>query len=149
MRIDINVDYWEGVIQKCFDDLLPGDAGSLSFCREAKSDLELCTQLINGVKSGRKNQRNFDDPIWVKKDEEVPNDCRDAFRMARVAAQLKLRGRWAGLRREVLGEVQTTTKPNNTRRPPQPSENRPLATEDRRRERGGFVRKMRRPIRRS
>ena len=121
MRIDINVDYWEGVIQKCFDDLLPGDPGSLSFCREAKSDLELFTQLLNGVKAGRKNQRNFDDPIWVKKDEEVPNDFRNAFRMARVAAQLKLRGRWAGLRREVLGAEQTTTAPNSTRRPPQPA----------------------------
>jgi len=117
MRIHINVDYWEREIQKALD-----SPSLLGFCAEASIDMGLCEQLLNGAPMDRVNARNITEQVWIKKDEETPNDHRDTLRMARVAAELLTRGQWSGLQtRQPAAEAAQSSGSRRVGRDAQPA----------------------------
>jgi len=132
LRIQINVDYWESELQDALDTHLPGGPASLSLSAEASHDMDLCMQLLNGTRSDRRNKREVDEYLWVKRWPDDPNDHRDCVRMARVAAELIVRGNWAGLRERRLAL------------PPTPQPATPAEQKAPDRKAGGFVRTPRR-----
>ena len=126
LRIHINVDYWEREIQKYLDVGDPGEPGSLSFCLEAADDDSLCKELLNGIPDEDTDSRNQTVIRWIKKDVDEPNDFRDCLRMARVAAEVRLRRNWATLRprqKQEIGQkvgrvLQTPSAADRQRRDP-------------------------------
>ncbi|HEY2838960.1 MAG TPA: terminase gpA endonuclease subunit [Pirellulales bacterium] len=94
----VSKDYWQPVIQDYVQKGAPWKPASLSFCLEAAGDLDLCQQLLNGGRLEKKNSKGRDARIWVKKNENDPDDFRDAVEYARCAAEAYLMGRWDRVR---------------------------------------------------
>jgi phage terminase large subunit GpA-like protein len=92
--VHVNTGYWEEVVHRCFSAAKPGDDGSLTLCAEAKTDIGLLEELLNGAPVKPENAADGAKTVWEKVDEDSPNDFRDALRYARCAIELKLRGRW-------------------------------------------------------
>ena len=84
----VNTDYWESDLQAALDERLPGEFGSMSLCSEAEKDIEFLTELCNGVISDSMDSRNNAKLLWVRKDENIPNDWRDAIRYGKALAKL-------------------------------------------------------------
>jgi len=88
--VHVNVDYWEEEIQARLEDRLPGQPGALELPPEAARDVDLCRQLLNGMGAEATDRRGEIKRRWKKRDENEPNDYRDALRMALCAAQIVL-----------------------------------------------------------
>jgi phage terminase large subunit GpA-like protein len=63
-----------------------GEVNNLLFPHDAVSDRDLFEQLINVDRDEKGN--------WVQNDETIPEDLRDAFRLARCGADVYLRDAW-------------------------------------------------------
>ncbi len=80
MLLTVGTDFWETDLQSRLDDKLPGEPGSLSFCSGAETDTEFLEQLCNGVLADKIDRRGNARLLWIRKDENVPNDFRDCVR---------------------------------------------------------------------
>lgn len=90
--IHVNTDYTEEALQAFLEYGVPGEPKSLTLCEEASYDLDFLEQLCNGVKGEKMNKRNVIRSLWMKKDENQPNDYRDAMRYGRTAKYVFLAG---------------------------------------------------------
>jgi len=80
LLFSVNTDFWETDLQSRLDDVPAGEPGSLSICAGAEGDMDFLEQLCNGVLADRVDNRGNAKLLWVKKDENVANDFRDAVR---------------------------------------------------------------------
>ena len=76
----VGTDFWETELQERLTVRLPGEPGSLTLCAEASRDGEFLEQLCNGTLDDRTDTRGMSKLLWVKKDENIPNDFRDGVR---------------------------------------------------------------------
>lgn len=86
----VNTDYWESELQARLEDRPPEGRGGLQLCAEAARDGEFLEQLMNGILGEGLDKRGNPRVLWIKKNENVPNDFRDAHRYALCAAQIWL-----------------------------------------------------------
>lgn len=84
----VGTDFWETDLQACVDERTPGETGSLSLCVDAARDIELLQELCNATISDRMDSRGNAKLLWIKKDENNPNDWRDAIRYGRALGHL-------------------------------------------------------------
>lgn len=84
----VNTDYWETDLQSRLDERLPGEPGSLTLCLEASHDMEFLTEICNGTLADKFDARGNAKLFWEKKDENAPNDFRDAIRYGLALGQL-------------------------------------------------------------
>jgi phage terminase large subunit GpA-like protein len=80
MLFSVNTDFWETDLQARLDERTPGEEGSLSLCATAERDIEFLSQLCNSTIADRIDARGNAKLLWVKKDENIANDFRDAIR---------------------------------------------------------------------
>jgi len=78
--IHVGTDYWETELQERLTVRLPGEPGSLTLCFDASRDGEFLEQLCNGTLNDQTDTRGNTKLLWVKKDENIPNDFRDGVR---------------------------------------------------------------------
>lgn len=83
----VNTDFWETDLQARLDERLPDDAESLSLAAGLEEDTELLEQLCNGTIADKIDQRGNAKLMWVKKNENEPNDLRDVVRYGLALAQ--------------------------------------------------------------
>lgn len=83
----VNTDFWETDLQERLESRLPGEPGCLSICWDARNDMEFLVELCNGTLSERIDKRGNASLGWVKRDDEAPNDFRDAIRYGLALAQ--------------------------------------------------------------
>lgn len=76
----VNTDFWETDLQARLDERRPGEPGSLSLFDAAGRDIEFLVELCNATLDDRTDARGNAKLLWVKKDENAPNDFRDAIR---------------------------------------------------------------------
>lgn len=76
----VNTDFWETDLQARLDERDPGEDESLSICAGAENDFEFLEQLCNATLTDRVDGRGQAKLVWIKKDESLPNDYRDAVR---------------------------------------------------------------------
>lgn len=80
LLLTVATDYWETDLQARLDDRDAGEAEGLSMFAGADKDGEFLEQLCNATISDRVDSRGNAKLLWVKKDDSVPNDFRDAVR---------------------------------------------------------------------
>lgn len=94
----VNTNWWQQVVQKALDKLLPGDPGSISLPVEAAGDRDFLAQLVNETPTTRLGEYGGNDKLlWVRRDMNAPNDFRDCVRYARCAAEMYVRDQWRRL----------------------------------------------------
>lgn len=76
----VNTDFWETELQSRLDERTPEQNDALTFCEPASHDVEFLAQLCNGTISDSVDNRGNAKLLWVKKDENIANDFRDAVR---------------------------------------------------------------------
>lgn len=111
-------DYWQPVLQRYFDECVPGDPDSLTLCHEAKDDLDLAEQLLNEIRKPSIDSRGHRKMIWQMKDQDAANDFRDALKYCRCAAEVWLKGRWGA----VPLAAERAGLPPDIKKPPLPEE---------------------------
>ena len=84
----VNTDYWETDLQSRLDERLPGEPNSLTLCKDACRDLAFLTEICNATLADRFDNRGNAKLLWVKKEENVPNDWRDAIRYGLALGQM-------------------------------------------------------------
>lgn len=84
----VNTDFWETDLQARLDERQPGETGSLTLCMDAARDIEFLTELCNATLADKIDARGNAKLFWQKKDENLPNDFRDAIRYGLALAQL-------------------------------------------------------------
>jgi hypothetical protein len=124
-------DYWQPVLQRCFDEIKPGDPESLTLCVEARDDLDMAEQLLNEVRKPAIDSSGHRKMIWKIKDEDAPNDFRDALKYCRCAADVFKNQRWG----DVPLLIPRAGLPPTATPEPTPDQQRERA------QRGGFVRR--------
>jgi phage terminase large subunit GpA-like protein len=80
MLFTVNTDFWETDLQSRLDDRMPCEAGGLSLCSGAEKDMEFLEHICNATLADRVDNRGNAKIMWVKKNENEPNDFRDAVR---------------------------------------------------------------------
>lgn len=88
LLLGVNTDYWETDLQSKLDERLPGEPGSLTLCLEASHDIDFLTELCNATLADKFDARGNVKLFWEKKDENTPNDFRDAIRYGLALGQL-------------------------------------------------------------
>ena len=78
--LSVNTDFWETDLQARLDERLPEDAESLSMFAGCDRDMDFLEQLCNGTVGDKVDARGNAKLLWIKKDENQPNDFRDAVR---------------------------------------------------------------------
>jgi phage terminase large subunit GpA-like protein len=76
----VNTDFWETDLQARLDERLPEEPESLSLFEGAERDFDLLEQLCNSTVSDKLDKRGNAKLLWIKKNENHPNDYRDAIR---------------------------------------------------------------------
>lgn len=84
----VNTDYWETDLQARLDERRKEDPGSLTLCVDAARDIEFLTELCNATLADKIDNRGNAKLFWEKKDQNQPNDYRDAIRYGLALAQL-------------------------------------------------------------
>lgn len=84
----VNTDYWETDMQARLDERLPGEAGSLTLCADATRDIEFLSELCNATLADKVDNRGNAKLLWIKKEDNYPNDWRDAIRYGLALGQL-------------------------------------------------------------
>lgn len=103
----INRGYWEEVVETTLGSRQKDSFGGLTLPTDAAGDKELIEELLNGVE---------DDGEWQKADEELPDDYRAAYRYARCAAHVLVRGNWATVKYKQPGPKPEPQPPADERR---------------------------------
>lgn len=80
LLMHVGTDFWETDLQTRLDDRLRGEPGSLTLALESATDLEFLAQLCNGTLKDSVDNRGNAKLLWMKKDDNLPNDFRDATR---------------------------------------------------------------------
>ena len=88
LLLGVNTDFWETDLQARLDERLPGEQGSFSLCIEASHDMDFLNELCNGTLADKFDARGNAKLFWQKKDENAPNDFRDAIRYGLALGQL-------------------------------------------------------------
>lgn len=88
LLLSVNTDYWETDLQSCLDERIAGEADSLTLNNDDCRDMEFVGELCNGMLADKVDNRGNAKLLWIKKDENVPNDWRDAIRYGRALASL-------------------------------------------------------------
>jgi phage terminase large subunit GpA-like protein len=83
----VNTDFWETDLQARLDERLPEEPESLSLCTGSENDADLLEQLCNGTIADKMDSRGNAKLMWVKKNENEPNDLRDVIRYGLALAQ--------------------------------------------------------------
>jgi terminase, large subunit len=78
--LSVNTDFWETDLQARLDERTPEDPESLSMFDGCDRDMEFLEQLCNGTVGDKVDARGNAKLLWIKKDENQPNDFRDAVR---------------------------------------------------------------------
>lgn len=86
--------YYEPIIQQQIDELTPGAEGALTLHAEAETDIDLLTQLCNGVESEEPSKMDPGRHLWVKRWDAEANDYRDCKKYARCVADFHFKRRW-------------------------------------------------------
>lgn len=94
IRVRHNPFYYEPIIQKQLDTLMPGEDGSLSIPADLAADIEFIEELCNGTISDTPSKMTPDKYLWCKRWPDQANDFRDCLKMARCAMDIKFRGNW-------------------------------------------------------
>jgi len=89
LLIHVNTDYWETDLQYRLDNRTAGEPGCLAANKTASRDEQFLDELTNGVLSDKIDARGNAKLLWVKKDENRPNDWRDATRYALCLLQME------------------------------------------------------------
>lgn len=76
----VATDIWETDLQWRLENLRANEPRSFSLCRAASYDRGFLAQLFNATLSDAVDSRGNAKLLWVKKDENQPNDFRDAIR---------------------------------------------------------------------
>jgi hypothetical protein len=76
----VNTDFWETDLQARLDERIPEEPESLSLYEGAERDLEFLEQLCNATVTDKLDRRGNAKVLWVKKNENYPNDFRDVVR---------------------------------------------------------------------
>ena len=84
----VNTDYWETDLQARLDERLPGEQGALTLCVEAAHDMEFLTEICNATLADKIDHRGNAKLLWIRKDENSPNDFRDCIRYGLALGQL-------------------------------------------------------------
>ena len=84
----VNTDYWETDLQARLDERLPGEQGALTLCVEAAHDMEFLTEICNATLADKIDHRGNAKLLWIRKDENSPNDLRDCIRYGLALGQL-------------------------------------------------------------
>lgn len=87
LLLTVGTDFWETDLQARLDERLPGEPESLSLCQGAEIDVEFLEHLCNGTIADRVDSRGNAKLLWVKKNEDAPNDFRDAIRYGLALAR--------------------------------------------------------------
>lgn len=83
----VSVDLWEEELQERLEARLADEPNSLSLARDVAFDQEFLSQLLNGTLADKTDARGNARQLWVKKDESLPNDFRDAVRNGLALAE--------------------------------------------------------------
>lgn len=126
----VSNDFWQPALQRALETLKPGQPGSIELPLEGRDDIDLAEQLLNECESEQRNSRGYSCMIWTLRDEHVPNDHRDAFKMARCAAEYFLRRNW----RKIPAMLAALELPPAAQKAPPRPEREPFV----RRPKGGF-----------
>jgi phage terminase large subunit GpA-like protein len=90
MLLSVNTDFWETDLQARLDERLPGESDSLSLCVGTENDFDFLEQMCNATLGDKIDTRGNARMLWVKKDENSPNDIRDAVRYGLALAHAYL-----------------------------------------------------------
>ncbi len=92
--LHVNDAYYQPILQRAFNALRPGDAGSISVPADSASDEDLLTQFLNEAPVSRIDARKQDQLQWQRVHEHIPNDFRDGLKYSAAAADLYVRRQW-------------------------------------------------------
>jgi phage terminase large subunit GpA-like protein len=92
IRIRVNSNYYEPILQKWLDERSPGDVDSLAIPQDLASDDEFIRELCNAVMSDEPSKMDPDRLLWVMRWASEPNDFRDDLKYIRCAVDVKFRG---------------------------------------------------------
>lgn len=76
----VNTEVTESDLQQMLDDKNAGNDGALSLCLEASQDDGFIAELSNAVLIDKLDPKGEQRLLWVKRDDGLPNDIRDAVR---------------------------------------------------------------------
>lgn len=88
MLFTVGTDFWETDLEAALTERLPGEPGSLTLCKEASYDIDFLYEICNAMLSDKMDQRGNVKLLWIKKDENLHNDFRDAIRYGRALGHL-------------------------------------------------------------
>lgn len=87
----VNTDFWETDLQHRLDMRLADERDSLTLCNEAANDRAFLEELMNGQQSDKVDRRGNPRLLWIKREENKPNDYRDAIRYGLCLGQAWLK----------------------------------------------------------
>lgn len=79
---------WEGDVERRLYERSPEDPGGLSLPKQARGDLDLLNDLCNAELTDRRDQSGDQKLLYVKREEDTPNDWRDDLRYALCARRI-------------------------------------------------------------
>lgn len=85
--LHVGTDFWETDLESRLYEKLANEPGSLTLCREASVDEGFLSQLCNGVLKDVVDSRGSAKLLWIKRNEEQPNDYRDCVRYGLCLAE--------------------------------------------------------------
>lgn len=88
MLFGVNTDFWETDLQARLDERLPGEPNSLTLCVDACRDMAFLEEICNARLTDKFDKRGNAKLLWMKNNENYPNDWRDAIRYGLALAQL-------------------------------------------------------------
>lgn len=114
----VNTDYWETELQARLEERLPSEPGSLVLFKDAAKDIDFLIEICNGTLADKIDNRGNAKLLWVKKDENVPNDFRDAIRYGLALGQLVVESGDVLTEQPPAIPVEEQRKPQSFVRPP-------------------------------
>lgn len=105
----VNTGYYQAILQRCIDTLVPGNPGSLAMCAGAAWEhQDFYEQLLNEASVDEIDSNNYDKSVWQKVNAHEPNDYRDTVRGGLLAYDIWTKGR--PVRARVPGQGIAATK---------------------------------------
>ena len=96
-RIDINTAWYQEWIHACIERRRPNHPNSVSISKDAQSDEDFFSQVLNETETLKKDSTGHGATIWIVVDETIPWDFRDLLRYNRCAADVFTRRAWQRL----------------------------------------------------
>lgn len=137
----ISTGYYQELVQGVLDGLSPGDQGSLTIPREAKDDEDMLQQLLNETLSSELDNKMYERREWIRIDEAIPNDFRDAWRYAACGADIYTRNAWGRVLPHGRAIVPEPTKGRAGRKEARKFIRRQERAKDKNGKKAGFIRR--------